>query len=89
MQFYPLHRRYVSSDIRVARLGSFHGKVAVLNVKEIAQDSTCARVYRHGRYFRVVDLWILCRRRRNRLETCLKKQRNVDKKTLRVLVLYS
>ena len=24
----------------------------------------------------------LCRRRRNRLETCLKKQRNVDKKTM-------
>ena len=27
-------------------------------------------------------LFDLCRRRRNRLETCLKKQRNVDKKTL-------
>ena len=33
-------------------------KVAVVNVNEIAEDSPCARVYRQGRYSRVVDLGI-------------------------------
>lgn len=55
--------------------------VARVNVDEIAEDSPCARVYRpytgrEGGYSRVVDFFICVTRRRNRLETCLNKQRN-------------
>ena len=44
MQLHPLHRRSVSSSMPAARLGNFHGKVAVINFNEIAEDSPCARV---------------------------------------------
>ena len=51
------------------------------HVNEIAQDSPCARVYRQG----AIPGWGTycrdsCHRRRNPLETCLKNQRNVEKK---------
>ena len=36
----------------------FTGKVAVVNVNEISQDSPCARVYRQGRYSGVMDFRI-------------------------------
>ena len=53
------------------------------HVNEIAQDSPCARVYRQG----AIPGWGTycrdsCHRRRNRLETCLKNQRNVNRKHL-------
>ena len=36
----------------------FTAKVAVVNVNEISEDSPGARVYRQGRYSRVVDIRI-------------------------------
>ena len=36
----------------------FMANVAVANVNEIAEDSPCLRVYRQGRYSRVVDVGI-------------------------------
>ena len=82
----------MGSSNRAASLGNLHGKVASVNVDEFAEDSPCARVYRQVRYSRVVDfrfiskvfqgggLFYSCDRRRNRLEMCLKKRRNVTKK---------
>ena len=58
----------------------FTAKVAVVNLMK------SPKIYRVLVYTKKVfqggGLFDLCRRRRNRLETCLKKQRNVDKKTL-------
>ena len=85
MQLCPLHRRSVSSSIRAARLGNFTAKVVVVRFNEIALDSPCARVYRQGRYSRVVDSWIHVADAAIGLRR-LKKQRNVDKKKT-VLVL--
>ena len=36
----------------------FTAKVVVVNVNEISSDSPCARVYKQGRYSRVMDLGI-------------------------------
>ena len=40
-----LHRRSVSSSIRAARLGNFHGKVAVVNFNGIAKIHRAVLVY--------------------------------------------
>ena len=58
----------------------FTAKVAVVNLMK------SPKIYRVLVYTKKVfqggGLFDLCRRRRNRLETCLKNQRNVDKKAL-------
>ena len=44
---------------RDASLGIFTVAFGVVNVDEIAQDSSCARAYREGRYSRVVG-FVFC-----------------------------
>ena len=83
MQVYPLHRRSVSSIIRAARLGNFNGKnrggKLSWNSLSFTVFSLCIQT---RKVFQGGGLFYSRRRRRNRLETCLKKQRNVDKKIL-------
>ena len=55
-------------------------KVAVVNINGISYDSPWARVFPGD------GLKDSCHRRRNRLETCLKNRRNVDKNTVFYLI---
>ena len=54
---------------------------------KITKDSPCARVYRQGRYFRVVEFSIHVADAAIGLRRASKKQRNVDTKVLGVLLL--
>ena len=78
-QFHLLHRRSVS-NIRGARLGNFHGKS---RGGKRSYDSPCARVYRQGRYSRVVDLRIHVTDAAIGLRRA-SKNKDIDEKTLRL-----
>ena len=76
-----LHRRSVSSSIRAVRLGNFHRKSPGGKLKWNRLRFTVCSCIQRRKVFQGGGLMHSCRRRRNRLETCLKKKRrNVDQK---------
>ena len=62
----------------------FMANVAVANVNEIAEDSPCLRVYRQGRYSRVVDSGVHVTDAAIGLRSVRQNQRNVGKNTAAV-----